>query len=418
MKKIKILFSVLMCVAMLFTANVTVFAETGDIDEVICIPSGDLNADESYSTEDVKLALKIADKQIEPTDEQLENGDIDRDGYITTSDASQILKIVSGMENLPEHMYSQWAVSVAPTCTVNGIEKCQCIICYATFRKILPATGHNYEDDICTVCGEINSIKTIIYNRKKIPFGACASDVEAALGVPTEALIDNNTTVYVYASDYSQLGIFTFIDNSLTQFYSNSFSSGIIYAEDTFYLSNIYDYSYNTVYEKLGTIDITGYVDTKNEIGAYAYAFLATVGEKYDFQSTSNYIVQEKINFHLLNGCRAIYNLAPLKYSTGAANVARKHSADMGANNYFDHTGLNGSSPGDRLEAGGVNWRMYGENIAAGITDPYHANNGWYNSPEHRVNMLKTGYTYVGVGIAHNKSSIHKYYATQNFYTN
>ncbi len=418
MRRVKIIVSLLLCFTFIFTLNTFAFAETGDIDEVICVPNGDLNGDDLFTTDDVILSLKIANKQLIPTDIQLENGDIDRDGFVTTSDALHILRIISGCENLPEHMYTPWEVSLEPTCTVNGIAKCQCVICYETFRKHIPATGHNYENDVCTNCGEANEVKLAYYKSKELPFGSSASNVKSILGNPSEILTDSNTIVYVYCKDYAELGIFTFVDDELTQFYSNSLSSGVIYADEEFYLSNIYDYSADTVFEEFGTISITAFVDTQNEVGAYAYAFLATAGEKYDFNSTANYKVHEKINFHLLNGCRAIYNVSALSYCNNAANVAYNHSADMAKRNFFAHANPDGLTCRERLTNGGIAWMYCGENIAARIMDPYTANNGWYNSPDHRDNMLDSRFKNAGIGIASSNSAYYKYFATQNFYSN
>ncbi len=418
MKNIKIIVSFLLCFTFIFTLNAPVFAENGDIDEEICVPNGDLNGDDLFTTSDVFLALKIANNQITPSDIQLENGDVDRDGFITTSDARHILRIISGCENLPEHMYTQWKTAVEPTCTVNGIAKSLCVICNETFRKLIPPIGHNYENDVCTNCGEVNGVKLVYYKNKQLSFGSSTSQVKAVLGTPSEILNDSNATVYVYCRNYAELGIFTFINDELTQFYSNSLSAGIIYADEEFYLSNIYDYSRDTVYEELGTIKITAYIDTKNEVGAYAYAFLATVGDKYDFNSTSSYKVHEKINFHLLNGCRAIYNIPALSYCSKAASVAYKHSEDMAKRSYFAHGSPEGLTCRERLTNGGIAWRYCGENIATIITDPYYTNNGWYNSPDHRDNMLDSKFKNVGIGIAPSTSSYYKFFATQNFYTN
>ncbi len=418
MKKIKIIISLLLCFTLFFSINAPVFAKAGDIDEEICVPNGDLNNDDTFTTDDVIIALKIANKQIAPTDAQLENGDVDRDGFITTSDALHILKIISGCENLPEHMYTQWEITVEPTCTVNGIAKCQCVICYETFRMHIPATGHNYENDVCTNCGETNEIKLVYYKNKELQFGSSSSQVKSILGTPSEILTDSNATIFVYCKNYAELGIFTFIDDELTQFYSNSLSSGVIYADEEFYLSNIYDYSRDTVYEELGTISISAFVDTQNEVGAYAYAFLATAGEKYDFNSSTSYAVHEKINFHLLNGCRAIYGISALNYCQKAANIAYNHSLDMAERNFFAHANPDGLTCRERLTNGGISWRYCGENIATRITDPYTANNGWYNSPDHRDNMLDSTFKNVGIGIAPSTSTYYKYFATQNFYTN
>ncbi len=414
MKNMKKLLCLLVCFCLFFSLSSPAFSATGDIDEEFCMPSGDLNNDGKFSTEDVIISLKIADKQASATPEQIENGDIDRDGYVTTSDALMLLQYIAGQDSLPEHIYTPWEAVTEPTCTVNGIEKCQCTICYSTFKKFTAPLGHNYEDDICTRCGSTIGIKSVLYNNKEIPFEKSTAAVKSLLGNPTEALSDGNATIYIYCKDYTNLGIFTFIDDSLSQFYANSLDAGLRYADKTFHLSDVYDYSQSTVYEVLETIDITAYVDLTD---VYAYAFLATSGEKYTFKSSTSYRVHEKINFHLLNGCRAINGIAPLTYCKNAASVAFNHSADMANNGFFAHENLQGLSSGDRLSSAGINWQVCGENIAASVFNAYDANNGWYNSAGHRSNMLYSTFEKVGVGISYNSTSPYRYYATQNFYT-
>jgi len=41
--------------------------------------------------------------------------------------------------------------------------------------------------------------------------------------------------------------------------------------------------------------------------------------------------------------------------------AAEIHSNDMLTNNYFSHTGFDGSSPGDRIRQAGYSWRKYGD---------------------------------------------------------
>ena len=47
--------------------------------------------------------------------------------------------------------------------------------------------------------------------------------------------------------------------------------------------------------------------------------------------------------------------------------AALLHSQDMNKNSYFDHTGLDGSTPATRITAVGYTWQAVGENIARGV---------------------------------------------------
>jgi hypothetical protein len=96
--------------------------------------------------------------------------------------------------------------------------------------------------------------------------------------------------------------------------------------------------------------------------------------------------------------------LAPLQ---SLQTAALAHSADMVANNYFSHTGSNGSSVGDRLTAAGFSGNAFGENIAfitavnntpAESAPQLHSN--LFQSAGHRENILSPNYSEIGVGIA------------------
>jgi Ca2+-binding RTX toxin-like protein len=101
----------------------------------------------------------------------------------------------------------------------------------------------------------------------------------------------------------------------------------------------------------------------------------------------------------LTNQFRAQNGLAPLTLNAELSNTAQFHSQDMAQQDYFDHTGKNGSSPWDRAAMFGFGGNTYmGENIAAGQTTPQQVVNGWINSPGHRANMLNANFTQIGVG--------------------
>jgi uncharacterized protein YkwD len=79
-------------------------------------------------------------------------------------------------------------------------------------------------------------------------------------------------------------------------------------------------------------------------------------------------------------------------------SAAIKHSQDMEKQNYFSHTGKNGSSPGDRITAEGYKWRTYGENIALGYPDAPAVVAGWIKSEGHCKNIMNENFKEMGVG--------------------
>ena len=100
----------------------------------------------------------------------------------------------------------------------------------------------------------------------------------------------------------------------------------------------------------------------------------------------------------LTNIERAKAGLSPLELNNRLLNAAQDHSNDMAQDDFFSHTGADGSSIGDRVRASGYQYSTTGENIAAGQTTPAQVVEGWMNSPGHRANILNPNYTEIGVG--------------------
>lgn len=86
-----------------------------------------------------------------------------------------------------------------------------------------------------------------------------------------------------------------------------------------------------------------------------------------------------------------------LGWNAALANAAAAHSQDMVTNNFFSHTGSNGSNPGARITAAGYAWRTYGENIAAGYASVDAVMAGWMASPGHCANIMGGAFREIGV---------------------
>lgn len=94
--------------------------------------------------------------------------------------------------------------------------------------------------------------------------------------------------------------------------------------------------------------------------------------------------------------------VAPVAWNDRLAKAGYDHSVEMNANNYFSHTGENGSSPGQRISAAGYAWKTYGENIAKGYTTEQAVVNGWINSEGHCKNIMNGKFKEMGAGRAGN----------------
>ena len=121
----------------------------------------------------------------------------------------------------------------------------------------------------------------------------------------------------------------------------------------------------------------------------------------------------------LVNQERAKVGCSPLTMNTALNNAALGHSEDMARNDFFDHTGSDGSSPWDRMVRAGYQWSRAGENIAAGYVTPEDVMQGWMGSAGHRANILNCSFRDIGVGyvyLANDTGQVnYRHYWTQNF---
>ncbi|MEM8486441.1 MAG: CAP domain-containing protein [Bacteroidota bacterium] len=124
---------------------------------------------------------------------------------------------------------------------------------------------------------------------------------------------------------------------------------------------------------------------------------------------------------HLTNVARAVrqqcgnesYNaVAALGWSDQLAEAAMAHSRDMAAQNYFDHTNLDGESPGVRISRAGYVAQTWGENIAAGYGSLEAVIAGWIESPGHCANIMNGRFTEFAVAVAENSNSTYGSYWT------
>ena len=141
----------------------------------------------------------------------------------------------------------------------------------------------------------------------------------------------------------------------------------------------------------------------------------------------------EKIEYTILretNLRRQASGKDPLKLDPELNIIAREHSQDMLARNFYDHNNPDGDGPTERALAKGIRvssggWYGIAENIAV----VYIGNDEdcstydedslgdclvdkWMSSPGHRENILDSKYLDIGIGVACGSSEC---YATQDF---
>jgi uncharacterized protein YkwD len=101
-------------------------------------------------------------------------------------------------------------------------------------------------------------------------------------------------------------------------------------------------------------------------------------------------------------GSTSMPPVAVVNWNDKLAKTAYDHSVEMKANDYFSHTGLNGSNAGQRITAAGYTWKTWGENIAKGYTTGQAVVSGWLSSEGHCKNIMAANFKEMGVGRAEN----------------
>lgn len=104
-----------------------------------------------------------------------------------------------------------------------------------------------------------------------------------------------------------------------------------------------------------------------------------------------------------------------LSWSCDLQAAAISHAVDMSEQNFFSHTGSDGSSIGTRATRTGYRWSIVGENIAAGQRSVNGVMLGWLDSPGHCRNIMSPHYTQFGFGYSTNSGSFYQRYWAQAF---
>jgi len=129
------------------------------------------------------------------------------------------------------------------------------------------------------------------------------------------------------------------------------------------------------------------------------------------------HVLDMELDAHqLVNAQRVAEGLAPLTLRNDLRLVARAHSEDMFARQFFDHENPDGDDPFERMHDAGISFTSAAENIAwNNFPDPAAvAVEGWMNSSGHRANILNGVFTHTGMGVAYDPPN-DGYYFTQVF---
>jgi len=105
-----------------------------------------------------------------------------------------------------------------------------------------------------------------------------------------------------------------------------------------------------------------------------------------------------------LNRDREAQDLSTLKENSILALVAQAKADDMTQKGYFSHISPDGTKPWRLFKLLGYKYVYAGENLAEGFKTATETEQAWFESSEHRINILNPYFKDVGIGIAEGKN--------------
>ncbi|MFQ4140131.1 CAP domain-containing protein [Nodosilinea sp. PGN35] len=123
----------------------------------------------------------------------------------------------------------------------------------------------------------------------------------------------------------------------------------------------------------------------------------------------------EALVYEQINEIRQQEGLNPLQPNGPLAEVARRYSQRMAEEDFFDHVSPTGDMPAQRVSGANIAYSMVGENLFTSTNAPDPAPlavQSWMDSPGHRENIVRSGFTETGVGVWQRGNT---YYFTQLF---
>lgn len=229
---------------------------------------------------------------------------------------------------------------------------------------------------------------------------------ESSLPAPySKGVSPDGLTCYSYSKDYAhytRVGVKDGKVVSIVTFDTDAvYDSYAIGDNITPVQSNPYTYAHTVTSTR--TVSAQLYYDTNDSDRVYGIILTDPTYISTTTSYTADTISElQKQIMDMTNAYRAQYSLNAYNWNSALASAAQAHAEDMANNSYFSHTGQDGSTPGKRISAKGLNYTACAENIDAGYYSAEAALNGWINSSGHRKNLISETYTHIGVGTAYN----------------
>jgi len=128
------------------------------------------------------------------------------------------------------------------------------------------------------------------------------------------------------------------------------------------------------------------------------------------------YTALERETVDKINARRRAAGCGDVMLNSQLTTAAERHSKDMVTNNFFSHTGSDGTTFDQRIRAAGYTpSQKTGEILAAGYTTADTVVQGWYDSPGHKAIMLDCQYRDIGISLEIKDGTQYRYYWTAEF---
>lgn len=225
--------------------------------------------------------------------------------------------------------------------------------------------------------------------------------------------IDNNNIDYSFSDDDPVEISFDALVEPNKYLYVIRESGEVDVVEDVVSVDNdkvsmSYSPEVGALYEIIEINDVSGRALVNYPV--YRAGVLPIGGDPYD---TSGVSIEANIEnaLELLNADRAEFGLSELELNEDLNKLAQAHANDMAENKYVSHTDLDGRRASDRKFDFNI-VTLVGENIARN-RELAAAQSSLMRSAAHRLNILDTDWTDVGLGIAFDENGA--LYLVQNF---
>lgn len=127
---------------------------------------------------------------------------------------------------------------------------------------------------------------------------------------------------------------------------------------------------------------------------------LITAGQAKATPSHDSIILEAQV-LEAVNSIRQTHGCPALSLSPELSAAARQHSYDMAYNDFYSHSGSDGSDSAVRAEQAGYNWLSVAEIIAVGPDTVDGVVQLWMNSPRHRADILDCEMRETGIGFVY-----------------